>query len=455
MRDCCSTNEPKVCSIYPKFKELSLDIFIAGFKDYAESFFNSAENYSGWQTFVMPSNNKTDKFSKITIGFDRLMRMLFGMSDTMHVAPALFMSGSNDCWIESVENLAINQNRRRVKGVRLTDAAIRYWNSLSSDDQSAAELSAAALLEGDPEFEDLVDDTAELEPKYSVPITSNRIKYSDSILLNVVDSIHAATPYIPIYRRRELAARPEVQGWLARYNGYFWPNPKCNSVSVTAALGPIFEQLKVVVSPLSIWLKNNPKKIPSVGEIWSPEQETKAIKAANDIFIWGGVKTRTHEAKDVFEVLWNAIVGEAIFRAAPMNSGWTKVAAFASEVSELQHNQVIWDSRVSTAIARRLHFYFCSSNGSTSYEIPKEYCVRVIQGQGGTRPEFSSILSDSGWLTGWGGRNSAWSAHFHGGVIVSQIRDILNSDLSRYGVPGDQSEWSLRDVEMVLFMDGY
>ena len=456
MRDCFSiNNEPKICNVYPKVRELALDIFIAGFKYHTEDHFKTAENYEKWQTFVMPSNHKTERLSKISNGFDRLMRLLFGSSDTMHVVSDLFVTGSNQNWIESIEKVAISEKGRRVKGVRLTDAAISYWNTLSVNAQSAAELSAAALLEGDPDIEDWIDDNGGLGMEHIVAETRNIIKNPDPILLILVDSIHAATPYTSTYRRREVATRPEVQGWVARYNGYFWPNPKCNSASVIAALDPIFEELKVVVSTLSIWRKNNPNNSPSVDQIWSTEQGLKAIKAANDIFIWGGVKTRTQEAKDVLEVIWNALVGEAVFSAAPMNSGWTKVAAFSAEVGELKLNQVIWDSRVSTAIARRLHFHFGSSHLATSYEIPEKYCVRVIQGQGGTRPEFLPVLSESGWHTGWGSRVSAWEAHFQGGQIVGQIRDILNSDLSRYGVPDGKSEWSLRDVEMVLFMDGY
>ncbi len=238
----------------------------------------------------------------------------------------------------------------------------------------------------------------------------------------------------------------ETKGWIARLNAYFWPNPETGRAEVIIKLTPMLANLGAVVGLVVNWRQNNRgKKLPRPNSIWTlPNTERNAIKFANSILEWGGVKTRTNDSSEVLRVIWNTLDGKYSVDA-PMNSGWTKVAAFTASISGTL-DQAIWDSRVSTAVARRL---------GAPAPSPQNRILRVIQGQGGTRPACLEALRNKGWPIGWGGRKSAWNAHFAGGKIVAAIRDVLNSNLSLYGCPSDSEQWSIRDVEMVLFMDGY
>src|SRR5208282_1143804 len=132
----------------------------------------------------------------------------------------------------------------------------------------------------------------------------------------------------------------------------------------------------------------------------------------------------------VFEVACNATAGRIVFASALMNSGWTKVASFASEAAlSALETQAIWDSCVSTAIILNLdQIVDPSSPALANLEL------RVIPGRGGSRPAVQSALRSKGWRYGWGG-SRAWAAHFAGAKIVKAVCGVLNANLKRFGVP--------------------
>jgi hypothetical protein len=137
-----------------------------------------------------------------------------------------------------------------------------------------------------------------------------------------------------------------------------------------------------------------------------------------------------------------------------MNSGWTKVAAFGSAdlESTTGKTQVIWDSRVSASIVARLDTLLHEA-GLTM--VPAELAdLKYVPGQGGTRsPTWHKGLKCKGWRNGYG----RWDAQIAGSVFVREIRDELNRRLreSSGGDPTEDRLWTVRKVEMVLFMDGY
>ena len=112
---------------------------------------------------------------------------------------------------------------------------------------------------------------------------------------------------------------------------------------------------------------------------WTPADENAAVVLANNIFKWGGVpqdpRTVTpHAIRAVFDA---AITGTLSGPRPLMNSGWTKVAAFASEHLEGTpggNPQVIFDSRVATAILSRLDSLLTSA-GYTS--VPAILACRI------------------------------------------------------------------------------
>lgn len=126
---------------------------------------------------------------------------------------------------------------------------------------------------------------------------------------------------------------------------------------------------------------------------------------------------------------------------APMNSGWAKLAALAS--TGLSNELAIWDSRVAHSLIRRLDAWFFASALAALPQVVAN--VGHVPGRGGSRVGAAYMLN---WPSGYG----HWRAVFAGSQLVRAIRD----ELARRGSTVDGSAaWTVRDVEMVLFMDGY
>jgi hypothetical protein len=126
-----------------------------------------------------------------------------------------------------------------------------------------------------------------------------------------------------------------------------------------------------------------------------------------------------------------------------MNSGWTKVAAFAT--GHMPNGQVIWDSRVAHSLIRRIDNILVNSGRQEIPEFLKG--VGWVPGRGGTRHHPRTYKLK--WPNGY----RSWQAQFAGSSLVHAIRDELNK--RQMGATSPQEPWSVRTVEMVLFMDGY
>ena len=147
------------------------------------------------------------------------------------------------------------------------------------------------------------------------------------------------------------------------------------------------------------------------------------------------------------QAVYEAALRDDANARANMNSGWTKVAAFATagfEEIEDGRPQAIWDSRVATAVLSRLE-----SVVPAHVDIAELFPgVGTVPGRGGTRPREQLRK----WPSGYG----SWRGQVAGSRVVRDIRDILNEE--GYGLPqleGGPTKWTTRNVEMVLFMDGY
>jgi hypothetical protein len=95
-----------------------------------------------------------------------------------------------------------------------------------------------------------------------------------------------------------------------------------------------------------------------------------------------------------------------------MNSGWTKVAAFATvhlEEMESGRPQVIWDSRVATAVISRLD-RVVPQDAQLADLFPG---LGTVLGRGGTRPRGLSRK----WPSGYG----TWRGQVAGSKIVRDI----------------------------------
>jgi len=188
---------------------------------------------------------------------------------------------------------------------------------------------------------------------------------------------------------------------------------------------------------------------------WLEEQKLK--ETALRIFQWGGVtrgKTkRDPSAKDIRNVIASAITWERV-EDAPLDSGWTKLAAFGTDWLEDVDggSQVIYDSRVAFSLIRRIEALLTSDHSAFVELGPflREH-LRYIPGRGGSRASRYPI----GWKSGWG----RWPSQYFASLFVGLLRNSLNSDPTFFGrMPQSDAlakGWTTRGVEMVLFMDGY
>jgi hypothetical protein len=154
---------------------------------------------------------------------------------------------------------------------------------------------------------------------------------------------------------------------------------------------------------------------------------------------------------------------------APMNSGWTKIAAVFAQGVPNAPPQVIWDSRVSLSVCTRLGDGARGKLNKKGLQALFSNKLGWVGGRGGTRLDLQRKAVE--WFPCKYGK---WEAHFEGGRVVKEIAECLNSSLKIYGLPREALEenqvreildhagckdaldqWTPWLVACVLFMDGY
>lgn len=170
---------------------------------------------------------------------------------------------------------------------------------------------------------------------------------------------------------------------------------------------------------------------------------------AEQICTWGGVPQRSYNP--AWTVVNSALSGVR-GGGAPMNSGWTKVASFATD--GLLNAQTIWDSRVSTSLIWRIDAIL-AANGLPQNLVTDNFDLGLIRSRGaGLRPQRIAALNFR-WPNGYG----SWDFHFGGSAVVREIVAILNAAANGYPrmpLPyGGLGDWDVFGVGLVLFMDGY
>ena len=236
-------------------------------------------------------------------------------------------------------------------------------------------------------------------------------------------------PFQAHYKRRPWG--PSVRGWATRLEAYFWPKPEIGYAQTLERLRPLLSEGQALAEAC---------------RPWSDATAVRAVRFANAVFAWGGVRQRVVTAAPVDQVLQAALSGTA--NGAPMNSGWSKVAAFATAQLESQHrSQAIWDSRVSWSLVRRSDRTL-STKGHT--RIPTWLrSIGKVPGRGGSRTTMRTTLP-------WPNAYRSWPSHFAASALIRDLRDELNHQgIAASTYPGSNEPWTVRAVEMVLFMDGY
>lgn len=328
---------------------------------------------------------------------------------------------------------------RDVQGARLTTAAIQCWGRLSQQQRDDMEQEMVALFSADIEVGGSTHghsmllgegDPPTLPPPEATAVVVAPSADREALVHAIVEQIEKER-FQPIYRRNPHGAC--VTGWSDRLASYFWPRPSVGFDKTHETIQALVDRM----TPLA--------QAADVGRAWSSREEKDAVEATVAIHRWGGVTQPTFGAQDVRKVIESALSGQP---GGPMNSGWTKVAALATDWLEGKKGrspQVIWDSRVATSLTWRLDRLLSATGGDPRKVFPG---VGKVAGRGGTRPR--PLLLD--WPSGYG----SWTGQFAGSALVSEIRDALNRRGIQMPPPGgERGTWTLRGTEQVLFMDGY
>ncbi|QDQ86148.1 hypothetical protein FMZ60_00020 [Alcaligenaceae bacterium SJ-26] len=418
----------------PKNHIISEKKFIAAWKTWF-LLFRTHENLDARFDGMPISNSKTSLQEQIKKGkkfsLDVLCRMLVPHRNTMQ-ASTQFIEKNNQIFIEySAKNLSTG---RTAKHVRLSNYALGLLEKISHDDQYEID----AILNADIEDEkngllEIENFEPEITPQYPISLPSNLTCLTQqSLVTTLVATIHAE-PFQPHYRGQPIMK--QVQGWDRRLTSYFWPKPDFGVAETETRLRPLLDQ----AAALQATLRN--------GQIWTEAEKQSAHQLAEAIFLWGGVPQNNITTEKILAVFKSVNHGKQIERA-PMNSGWTKLAAIASASNGPANEHVIWDSRVAHSLLKRLDSIL-SASGIT---IPPDYLSHLghIPGRGGSRTTAKYHIN---WPNGY----QKWSSQFAGSEIVRKIRDELNKNIKLYpvGTSNQGATWTLREVEMVLFMDGY
>lgn len=321
-----------------------------------------------------------------------------------------------------------------VKGARLTNHGLEVLRSVREN--PALMRDALAVLEADADITGAGDEPTTLQTNnLSVPpnpinsaIADAEINNRQILISRLVESIEM-DPLYTFYRLRECGA--PVTGWSARLKAYFWPNPQNSFAETMTALAR---------------LTKRGQRVAEAPRPWDEATAMEAVAFATDVLKWGGVPQRSVTPAIVDAVIQAALTRQA--GTAPMNSGWTKVAAFATaHLEEEGRANAIWDSRVSWSLVRRIDHLLA---GAGWQQVPVWLPdLGKVGGRGGTRWSKPLALH---WPNGY----ANWASHFAATALVSDIRDYLNSSgRTAPSVSGGSTAWTVRTVEMVLFMDGY
>jgi hypothetical protein len=265
----------------------------------------------------------------------------------------------------------------------------------------------------------------------------------------------------PFQRRRRYAGKispvlnaPVVIGWDNRVQEYAYARQN----------GPDFVRVYQDTQPLI-----NGLNAARLNGVWAAAMPAPAAvtnqqiqELAQKICIWGGVRQRGYA--NAWCVVRDAIL--ACDNGSPMNSGWTKVASFASDGMP-SNEQTIWDSRVATSIIWRIDqilykgVFSGKITAAQAQSLADSFNLGTVASMSvGTRPRSLHYT----WPKGY----AKWNYHLSGSALVREIVEILNNQANGYPrmpkpILGENNlptgvtvtDWTVFGAGLVLFMDGW
>lgn len=218
-----------------------------------------------------------------------------------------------------------------------------------------------------------------------------------------------------IYYKRKKITYPEqpCKGFDARLDAYFWPSLDKGYVDNSAQLNQLIAAAKEYLTDLD-----------------RHSEEVASLFAK--ICLWGNVKLPTTDANRVIKNI--KLAAElSDHKPAEMNSAWTKLYAIF-----YPDKFVIYDSRVASSLISIAENVLDSDE---LLEFKTLYpALGQVPGRGGTRPRSMK--------TYWPNAYQDWSAQLQSNHLAQSICESINKQIRAQKV-------TLRDLEAVLFMDGY
>lgn len=205
---------------------------------------------------------------------------------------------------------------------------------------------------------------------------------------------------------------------------------------------------------LSTILDDGKKLVEAIdqGVPWATDDRFRAERWAMQIFAWGG----THQKKPISfdkvqKTLTNALCNRIVFPDAPMNSGYSKLAAFGTAFLEGvpgKYPQVIFDTRVASSLTSGIDAILRNHE----YADPSVLFPGLGHLKGVQRHKSKLNLHHS-----WPNAYRHWTGQFAASRVVVQMQSILNDNPKFPCMPdrnGSDCHWTMRGVEAILFMDG-
>jgi hypothetical protein len=249
-----------------------------------------------------------------------------------------------------------------------------------------------------------------------------------AIIVNYI----AEQPFQAHYRHKPFG--PTIHGWGARREAYFWPTREGTWSATCSRVSGISSQIQKAIEKLD----------DRADDAAAADELLSAFKSA---CAWGGVKLPEPDSGRLAAEVLRAVHALSEGREPPsgcrLNSAWTKLYAFA-----LPDTCVIFDSRVAAALTSILDPAMHLISRLPEWQPYKG--LGTISGRGGSRPRDTSWK----WPVGYG----TWASQMAANLLCRKVVDELNrQSITRADCRkvNDPSRWTLREVEAVLFMEGY
>jgi hypothetical protein len=432
--------------IFPKADHFQIPkaLFIGAWKVWFKRF----GEHDAWRKGKMPVGQSDEKLYKIIEAGGRFsvevasrLMVPWSFRDTSQIDHAYFLMNP-----DVVRHTKLGDDKDQ-EGVRLTDQALDYWDSLTFLEQDMFTAYAEARIQADietPSAEPVIIDDAGLEvigEDIYPPVIPEK-NGSDEDFASALVAWIDEDPFTPMYQRQP--AEDSVSSWHDRLEHFFWPKPRNGLMQVSHSADALMYRAELLARGVD------------KGLAWDDDDKEMAIKAAEEIFLQAGVPQKDVNWESIYSVMQAALTKD-VSSTAKMNSGWSLLASFSTHwLNRIEGRtpMICWNSRVSTSIISRLDFLMVEAGyDSIGERFPD---LGVVQGWGGTRPREMSLK----WPDGY----RCWKTEVAASEFVGLMVDCLNNDTNADGtlkyaqmpIPtGGRAPWSMQGVQLVLFSDGY